>query len=37
LPVGKKMAIKMKENTNKNFSVVIFVENMYILESKTKK
>jgi len=34
---GKKMAIKIKVKTNKNTSVVIFVESMYILESKTKK
>jgi len=27
----------MKEKINKNFSVVFFAENMYILESKTKK
>jgi len=30
------MAIKMKVKANKNFSVVIFTENMYILESKTE-
>jgi len=33
---GKKMAIKMKMNANKIFLFVIFAENMYILESKTK-
>ena len=33
---GKKMAIKMKVKTNKNISVVIFIKNMYILESKIK-
>jgi len=27
----------MKVKTNKNISVVFFVENMYILDSKTKK
>jgi len=32
----KKMAIKIKVKTNKNTSSVIFVEDMYILESKTK-
>jgi len=31
---SKKMAIKIKVKTNKNTSSVIFVENMYILESK---
>jgi hypothetical protein len=31
---GKKMAIKIKVTTNKNISVVIFVKNMYILESE---
>jgi len=34
---GKEMAIKMKVKTNNNFLVVFFIENMYILESKTKK
>jgi len=34
---GKKMAIKLKVKTNKNISFVIFVKNMYILESKTRK
>jgi len=34
---GKKMAIKMKVKTNKNFLVVSFVENMYILESIANK
>jgi len=34
---GKKMAIKIKVITNKTISAVIFVRNMYILESKTKK
>jgi len=34
---GKKMAIKMKGKTNKNISVVIFIKNMRILESKTEK
>ena len=34
---GKKMAIKIKEKTNKNISVAIFMESMYILESKKKK
>jgi len=34
---GKKMAIKMKMKTNKDFSVVIFIESMYVLEIKTKK
>ena len=33
---GKKMAIRMKLNTNKNSSVVIFMKSMYVLESKTK-
>jgi len=33
---GKKMAIKMKEKTNKNISVVIFAKSMHILEIKTK-
>ena len=33
----KKMAIKMKVKTNKHTSVVIFMKNMYILESKTRK
>jgi len=33
---GKKMAIKMKVKANKNFSFVVFIENMYILESKTE-
>jgi len=28
------MTIKMKVKANKSFSVVIFMENMYILESK---
>jgi len=32
----KKMAIEMKVKANKNFSVVIFIENMYFLESKTE-
>jgi hypothetical protein len=30
------MAIKMKVKANKNFSVVIFIENMYVLENKQK-
>jgi len=34
---GKKTAIKMKVKTGKDISVVFLVENMYILESKTKK
>jgi len=34
---GKKMAIKIKETTDKNIPVVISVKSMYILESKTKK
>ncbi len=34
---GKKMAIKIKMITSKIFPVVIFIENMYILESRTKK
>jgi len=34
---GKKTAIKMKAKTGKDISVVFLVENMYILESKTKK
>ena len=33
---GKKMAIKMKVKTNKIFSFVIFIENMYTLESRKK-
>jgi len=34
---GKKTAIKMKVKTGKDISVVFLVENMYILEIKTKK
>jgi len=34
---GKKMAIKMKVKINKNFSVVIFLKRMHILEIKTNK
>jgi len=30
------MAIKMKVKTNKNISVVIFLESMHILDIKTK-
>jgi len=30
------MAMKMKVATNKDISFVIFVKNMYMLESKTK-
>jgi hypothetical protein len=30
------MAIKMKVKANKKFSFVVFIENMYILESKTE-
>jgi len=31
------MAIKMKEKTDKNISVAIFIKSMYILDSKKKK
>jgi len=34
---GKKMAIKMKVKTDKDISVVLSVESMYILKGKTKK
>jgi len=34
---GKKMAIKIKVKTNKCFSIIIFIESMYIHEIKTKK
>jgi len=31
------MAIKMKVNTNKNISVIIFLKSMHIIDIKTKK
>jgi hypothetical protein len=34
---GKKMAIKMKVNTDTDFSGVFFLETMYILENNEKK